>query len=101
MRRRVTHSCGTRHWRTTTMTDVQTRTDAELASEEPNRPDTASTRRVVLLGAGGLGAACVLAARGPSPTAGSNTNGSDFTDNPAPAGSAGAAAGGSGDAAGG
>ncbi|MEU8820989.1 Rieske (2Fe-2S) protein [Actinoplanes sp. NPDC048796] len=71
------------------MTDVQTRTDAELSTEEPNRPGTASTRRVVLLGAGGLGAACVLAACGTNASS-TNSNGTDFSDQPAPAGSAGA-----------
>ncbi|MFC3739024.1 Rieske (2Fe-2S) protein [Paractinoplanes deccanensis] len=79
------------------MTDVQTRTDAEL-TDEPNRPGTASTRRVVLLGAGGLGAACVLAACGTGTTS-TNSNGSDFSDNPAPAGSAGADSDGTGNTA--
>ena len=69
------------------MTDVQTTTDAELRTGEPGQSGTTSTRRVVLLGAGALGATAVLAACGTSTTS-SNTNGSDFTDNPAPAGSA-------------
>ena len=69
------------------MTDVQTTTDAELRTEEPGTSGTASTRRVVLLGAGALGATAVLAACGTNTTS-SNTNGTDFTDDPAPAGSA-------------
>ncbi|MEV4349752.1 Rieske (2Fe-2S) protein [Actinoplanes sp. NPDC049596] len=80
------------------MTDVQTRTEAELSTEEPTSPGTTSTRRVVLLGAGGLGAACVLAACGTS-TSSTNTNGTDFSDKPAPAGSAGAQNDGTGNAA--
>ncbi|GID31834.1 Rieske (2Fe-2S) protein [Paractinoplanes brasiliensis] len=74
------------------MTDVQTKTDAETSPEEPGRP-TASTRRVVLLGAGAAGATAVLAACGTASS--TNSNGSDFTDNPGPAGSA-AAGGGNG-----
>jgi len=70
------------------MTDVQTRTDAELREEEPRRPGTPSTRRVVLLGAGAAGATAVLAACGTATNPG-NTNGTDFSDKPAPAGSAG------------
>ncbi|MDY7087663.1 MAG: Rieske (2Fe-2S) protein [Actinomycetota bacterium] len=74
------------------MTDVQTKTDAETSPEEPGRP-TASTRRVVLLGAGAAGATAVLTACGTASS--TNSNGSDFTDNPGPAGSA-AAGGGDG-----
>jgi len=75
------------------MTDVQTKTDAEISPEEPGLP-TASTRRVVLLGAGAAGATAVLAACGTASS--TNSNGSDFTDNPGPAGSAGPAGGDSG-----
>lgn len=68
------------------MTDVQTRTETAPGAEEPpGRPATASTRRLVLLGAGALGTTAVLAACGTSNT---NTNGTDFSNNPAPAGSA-------------
>ncbi|GIF05843.1 Rieske (2Fe-2S) protein [Actinoplanes siamensis] len=74
------------------MTDVQTRCDVDTRVEQ--EAGTSSTRRCVLLGAGGLGAAAVLAACGTS-TSGANPNGSDFNANPAPAGSKGAAAGGS------
>lgn len=68
------------------MTDVQTRTDNVLPTEEPppGRPGTASTRRLVLLGAGAIGTTAVLAACGTSTT---NTNGTDFSNDPAPAGS--------------
>jgi Rieske Fe-S protein len=65
------------------MTDVQTGTDAETQADQAG---TASTRRVVLLGAGGLGAAAVLAACG-TDTSGTNPNGSDYAAEPAPAGS--------------
>jgi Rieske Fe-S protein len=77
------------------MTDVQTTTDAELRDDEPCRPCAAATRRHVLLGAGAVGATAVLAACGTSSTGG-NTNGEDYSNNPAPAGSKGAAAGGTG-----
>ncbi|MEU4236491.1 Rieske (2Fe-2S) protein [Actinoplanes sp. NPDC026619] len=68
------------------MTDVQTRTDNVLPTEEPppGRSGTASTRRGVLLGAGALGTTAVLAACGTSST---NTNGTGFSNDPAPAGS--------------
>jgi Rieske Fe-S protein len=71
------------------MTDVQTRIDAdtELQHEEPTRPGTVPTRRAVLAGAGALGATCFLAACGTDTTSSKNTSGSDFTNNPAPAGS--------------
>jgi Rieske Fe-S protein len=85
------------------MTDVQTTTGTELSAEEPGRPGTASTRRVVLLGAGAVGATAVLAACGTAASS-TNTSGSDYSDNPAPAGSTAPEAGGStadtGDAAG-
>ncbi|GAA4600141.1 Rieske Fe-S protein [Actinoplanes octamycinicus] len=79
------------------MTDVQTGTEAGNRVEEAG---TASTRRVVLLGAGGLGAAAVLAACG-TDTTGTNPNGSDFAKDPVPAGSEGPAAGDSGSTGGG
>jgi len=73
------------------MTDVQTTTDPEHAAapaaEEQGRPGTGSPRRLVLLGAGAVGATAVLAACGTSSNS-TNTNGSGFTDNPGPAGSA-------------
>lgn len=66
------------------MTDVQTRISPELAHhdhqhEQPTSAGTASTRRNVLVGAGALGATCLLAACGtdtsstaaPEPPAGS------------------------------
>ena len=67
------------------MTDVQTKADTELHDEAPGRPGIASTRRCVLLGAGAVGATAVLAACGTS--TGTNTNGSDYSNDPAPAGS--------------
>jgi Rieske Fe-S protein len=84
------------------MTDVQTTTDTETerSIDEPVQPATSSTRRLVLLGAGAVGATAVLAACGTSNT-GTNTNGTGFTNNPAPAGSAGADATGGGDSGGG
>ncbi len=75
------------------MTDVQTRTDVDTRCEH-EQAGTHSTRRCVLLGAGGLGAAAVLAACGTSTTT-TNPNGTDYAADPAPAGSKGAAAGGS------
>ena len=79
------------------MTDVQSTTEAALPAEEPGSPATGSTRRIVLLGAGAAGATAVLAACGTS--SGSTTDtGGDFSNNPAPAGSDKANAGGSGDA---
>jgi Rieske Fe-S protein len=75
------------------MTDVQTTTDAELSESEPVGPGGTSTRRLVLLGAGAVGATAVLAACGTS-TSSTNSTGSDFSTDPAPAGSKGAAAGG-------
>lgn len=81
------------------MTDVQTRIDTEPTDEAPDRPGVASTRRCVLLGAGALGATAVLAACGTD--TGTNANGSDFTNNPGPAGSAEAGGGSTGDTGGG
>lgn len=80
------------------MTDVQTTTENHIGDSEPTGPCACahSTRRNVLLGAGAVGATAVLAACGTS--TGSNTNGTDFSNNPAPAGSAGAQATGAGPA---
>ncbi|HEX5203219.1 Rieske (2Fe-2S) protein [Paractinoplanes rhizophilus] len=78
------------------MTDVQTTTDTELPAEEPvqpGRPGPGSPRRLVLLGAGAVGATAVLAACGTT-TSSTNPNGSGFTNDPAPAGSEAAKAGG-------
>ena len=92
------------------MTDVQTRTGAELpptgGTHEDSRPGAAaltpsvaddrtvtSPRRAVLMGAGALGATAVLAACGTSQTGGTygtNPNGGNYAANPAPAGSSGA-----------
>jgi Rieske Fe-S protein len=94
------------------MTDVQTRTGTELPTgdaehEASSRPGTVPTRRAVLMGAGALGATCFLAACGTAQnggTYGTNPNGSEYDDDPAPAGSKGANAGGDdsgGDASGG
>jgi Rieske Fe-S protein len=67
------------------MTDVQTKADTHLCDEaSAAQPGAFSTRRCVLLGAAGVGATAVLAACG---TSNSNTNGTDFSNNPAPAGS--------------
>nr|WP_296075772.1 Rieske (2Fe-2S) protein [uncultured Actinoplanes sp.] len=82
------------------MTDVQT-TDTEPRDEEQPRTGPTSSRRLVLLGAGAVGATAVLAACGTNSGAQSNTNGSDFTNNPAPAGSGAANAGGGSNAGGG
>lgn len=80
------------------MTDVQTPADAEIRIEEPGNPAT-SRRRVVLLGVGAVGATTVLAACGTSAGSG-NANGTDFSNNPAPAGSAAAGGGSTGDSGG-
>jgi Rieske Fe-S protein len=74
------------------MTDVQT-TETGLRDEAPCRSAATSTRRCMLLGAGAIGATAVLAACG-TDTSTTNSNGSDFSDKPAPAGST-AAGGGS------
>jgi Rieske Fe-S protein len=79
------------------MTDVQTQNETELSETEPVHPGCAlSTRRLVLLGAGAVGATAVLAACGTDNTS-TNANGSDYSTQPAPAGSKGADAGGTGD----
>ncbi|BCY06720.1 Rieske (2Fe-2S) protein [Actinoplanes sp. L3-i22] len=75
------------------MTDVQTRADVDTRCEQ-TETGSRSTRRCVLLGAGGLGAAAVLTACGTAASTTSNPNGSDYAADPAPAGSKGAAAGG-------
>ena len=82
------------------MTDVQTRTDAEPQQAEQVCPGHSAPRRAVLMGAGALGATCLLAACGTASNTTSNPNGSDFADTPAPAGSKGADAIGGGPAAG-
>jgi Rieske Fe-S protein len=76
------------------MTDVQTRPDAGITVDQPACGGPGSSRRVVLAGAGALGAGCLLAACGTATggTTGSNgSSGGDFSNNPAPAGSKGAA----------
>ncbi|RZU53054.1 nitrite reductase/ring-hydroxylating ferredoxin subunit [Krasilnikovia cinnamomea] len=76
------------------MTDVQARTDIAHPQGEPTRQGAVAPRRAVLAGAGALGATCLLAACGTSGgSSGTNPNGSDFQNNPAPAGSKGADAG--------
>ena len=89
------------------MTDLQTSTGAPAPAPGPDRDgpprlDAVRSRRAVLAGAGAFGATCVLAACGTSQagTQGTNPNGSDYTNNPAPAGSKGADAGSDGSAAG-
>jgi Rieske Fe-S protein len=78
------------------MTDVQTTTEPHAGETEPTQSCACahSNRRNVLLGVGAVGATAVLAACGTS--TGGNTNGTDFSNNPAPAGSAGAQATGAG-----
>ncbi len=80
------------------MTDVQT--PAAPATDETETAHVCacshghSNRRNVLLGAGAVGATAVLAACGTS--TGGNSTGTDYSDKPAPAGSAGAQATGAG-----
>ncbi|GIF44928.1 Rieske (2Fe-2S) protein [Actinoplanes xinjiangensis] len=74
------------------MTDVQPRTDAEI---QQDRTGSTSTRRVVLMGAGGLGMAAALGACS-TDSSGTNPNGTDFNNNPVPAGSEGTEAGSTG-----
>lgn len=64
------------------MTDVRVGT-VPPPTPGPSDAPAGAPRRVVLLGAGGFGAACVLAA-----CSSDNPSGSDFSSNPAPAGSA-------------
>ena len=74
------------------MTDVQTRPDAAItgADEPATATGTAASRRIVLVGAGALGAGCLLAACGTdsSSTGTNGANGGDFSNDPVPAGSA-------------
>jgi Rieske Fe-S protein len=80
------------------MTDVQTSPEATCRHERPG----IAPRRSVLVGAGALGATCLLAACGTSTSGSSGDNEPGYTNNPAPAGSATAGeTGGDGDAAGG
>lgn len=84
------------------MTDVQTTAEPETHESEPAQAcacdHSNSTRRNVLLGAGAVGATAVLAACGTS--TGGNSTGTDYSNQPAPAGSAGAQATGAGSTAG-
>ncbi|MFI5933501.1 Rieske (2Fe-2S) protein [Actinoplanes sp. NPDC051494] len=74
------------------MTDVQMRPEAEIPAtdEKAAGVSTATSRRVVLTGAGALGAGCLLAACGTDTTTAGTTgaNGGDFSNDPVPAGSA-------------
>jgi Rieske Fe-S protein len=74
------------------MTDVQTTTAPETQEAETALPCACahSTRRNVLLGAGAVGATAVLAACGTN--TGGNSTGTDYSNDPAPAGSKGAQA---------
>jgi Rieske Fe-S protein len=78
------------------MTDVQTTTEPHIDDVESMRPCACahSTRRNVLLGVGAVGATAVLAACGTS--TGGNGTGTDFSNDPAPAGSGAANANGAG-----
>jgi Rieske Fe-S protein len=78
------------------MTDVQTTTAPDTAESDAVRPCACahSTRRNVLLGAGAVGATAVLAACGTSTSA--NPLGTDYGNDPAPAGSGAANANGAG-----
>jgi nitrite reductase/ring-hydroxylating ferredoxin subunit len=82
------------------MTDVQTTTDTELPAAGPACQGAGSTRRVVLLGAGAAGATAILAACG-TDSSSTNTAGTDYSNDPAPAGSDAADAGGNGSSGGG
>jgi Rieske Fe-S protein len=82
------------------MTDVQTRTDTEQQREVQACPGHSAPRRAVLVGAGALGATCLLAACGTASNTTTNPNGSEFAETPAPAGSKGADAIGGGSPAG-
>jgi Rieske Fe-S protein len=81
------------------MTDVQTTVAPETGEVETAQACAAcshshSNRRNVLLGAGAVGATALLAACGTS--TGGNSTGTDYSNQPAPAGSAGAQATGAG-----
>jgi Rieske Fe-S protein len=67
------------------MTDVQTRPEATCRHERPG----VAPRRSVLVGAGALGATCLLAACGTDNTGSSGNNEPGYTNDPLPAGSAG------------
>lgn len=66
------------------MTDVQTRPEATCRHERAG----GAPRRAVLVGAGALGATCLLAACGTDTTGSSGNNEPGYTNDPAPAGSA-------------
>ncbi|MFI5492140.1 Rieske (2Fe-2S) protein [Actinoplanes sp. NPDC051859] len=75
------------------MTDVQ-RADTETTNTGAGQSKS-TTRRVVLTGAGALGAGCFLAACGTDTGSGNvGADGGDFSNNPLPAGSKSADAGG-------
>ncbi|GGQ51308.1 Rieske (2Fe-2S) protein [Couchioplanes azureus] len=76
------------------MTDVQ-RPDTEITGTRETAGMVAS-RRVVLSGAGALGAGCLLAACGTDTKNGVGADGGDFSNDPLPAGSAGPDANGGG-----
>lgn len=69
------------------MTDVQTRPEATCRHQRPG----VAPRRSVLVGAGALGATCLLAACGTDNTGSSGNNEPGYTTDPLPAGSAGTA----------
>ena len=69
------------------MTDVQAR--PETASRPEDTTGTVSRRRVVLTGAGALGATCFLAACGTDNRGSTGNNEPEYSNNPLPAGSAG------------
>jgi Rieske Fe-S protein len=71
------------------MSDVQTRPETGRP-EQPAATGTVPTRRTVLAGAGALGATCFLAACGTDNRGSSGSNKPGSTDDPLPAGSAGA-----------
>jgi len=65
------------------MTDVQTRPEATCRHERTG----VAPRRAVLVGAGALGATCLLAACGTDTTGSSGNNEPGYTNDPQPAGS--------------
>jgi Rieske Fe-S protein len=84
------------------MTDVQTRPDTDITGTDEKTAGnaTATSRRVVLVGAGALGAGCLLAACGTDTSTNSSStgaNGGDFSNDPKPAGSSTAGPDGGGD----
>ncbi|AGL15648.1 Rieske (2Fe-2S) iron-sulfur domain-containing protein [Actinoplanes sp. N902-109] len=81
---------------------MQTRPDTEITGTDEKTAGhaTATSRRVVLVGAGALGAGCLLAACGTDTSSSSTTtgaNGGDFSNDPVPAGSSTAGPNGGGD----